>query len=126
MYPQGEIGVITSHPMASTLGEKLKHLRVENGDMTAVALARIAGVSKQTMSLWLKGERRPSIDEGLRMARYFGVPLDWLADEEANYPPPPPRILRTRVPAEGGSGRESDQKRDSIPEIDPPKTRRLR
>lgn len=74
--------------MASTLGEKLKHLRIRHGDMTAVALARVAGVSKQTMSLWLKGERRPSIDEGLRMARYFKVPLDWLADDTADYPPP--------------------------------------
>jgi transcriptional regulator with XRE-family HTH domain len=110
--------------MATTLGDKLRHLMVHRGDMSATALAKIAHVSKQTMSLWLKGERRPSIDQGLRMARFFAVPLDWLADESADYPPGTVGIARTRMLPDHMLPDRADQQSDPVPETDPLPRRR--
>jgi transcriptional regulator with XRE-family HTH domain len=110
--------------MGTTLGGKLRHLMVAHGDMSASALAKVARVSKQTMSLWLKGSRRPGIDEAYRMARHFGVPLDWLADEAADYPPPGLAILRTRMLPDRDSPGGPDQQRDPVPEVNPARGRR--
>jgi len=34
------------------------------------------------------GDQRPRIDLGLKLAHLFGVPLDWLADDGQDWPPP--------------------------------------
>jgi transcriptional regulator with XRE-family HTH domain len=33
------------------------------------------------ISKWLGGQGEPSLRQGLRLARWFGVPLEWLADD---------------------------------------------
>ncbi|AGA28733.1 helix-turn-helix transcriptional regulator [Singulisphaera acidiphila] len=45
-------------------------------------LAGIAGgVSVSTINNWFSGKTKPDLVAGLRIARHFGVPLEWLADD---------------------------------------------
>lgn len=68
---------------------KLRHLMVER-DIGQEALAKAAGVSQSSISRWLSGSHLPQIDAASRIAREMGVSLDWLADDEAEWPPPAP------------------------------------
>jgi transcriptional regulator with XRE-family HTH domain len=40
------------------------------------------------ISKWLGGQGEPSLRQGLRLARWFAVPLEWLADDEMDELPP--------------------------------------
>jgi len=60
--------------------------------------------------------QRPRVDLALKLARFFDVPLDWLADDAADWPPPETRddrllaAVKTALAAGGlGGGLTGDE-----------------
>jgi transcriptional regulator with XRE-family HTH domain len=73
-----------------TFHEKLR-MRVEALGLNKARAAREAGLPESTISSYLsKDKSLPRIDIAFKIARAIGVPLDWLADDKANWPPPIP------------------------------------
>ena len=68
---------------------KLKKLCAENRWDRYDLLEIVPSVSKSTIDNWLKGKSRPNLDAALRIAREFGVSLEWLADDEMKDQPAP-------------------------------------
>ncbi|HGY57462.1 MAG TPA: transcriptional regulator [Caldithrix abyssi] len=67
------------------LGNNLKILRIQNGNMTQEALAKAIGVSRQTIISLERGRYMPSTLLALRLARFFNKPLEdvfFIIDEE--------------------------------------------
>lgn len=57
--------------------EKLKELRKEH-NITQVKFAEIFNISSGTIAMWETGKRTPDIGTIQRIAKYFGVSVDWL------------------------------------------------
>lgn len=62
-----------------TVGPRLKHLRLRR-DITMTILAEETGISTSTLSRLEAGLRRPTLEQLLPLARYYGVTLDSLVD----------------------------------------------
>lgn len=60
-----------------SIADVLRRL-LEANDINQASLARIAGVSDATVSLWLSNVRKPSIDALQRISEHFGVSSDEL------------------------------------------------
>lgn len=67
-----------------TFSEKLTRLRKRQG-LSQEALAEALGVSRQAVSRWEQGSALPDGAKLLPCARYFGVSVDWLLDEEQGW-----------------------------------------
>lgn len=67
-----------------TFSEKLIRLRKREG-LSQEALAEALGVSRQAVSRWEQGTALPDGAKLLPCARYFGVSVDWLLDEEQDW-----------------------------------------
>lgn len=61
------------------VGPRLKHLRLRR-DITLTTLASETGISTSTLSRLEAGLRRPTLEQLLPLARYYGVTLDSLVD----------------------------------------------
>jgi len=70
------------------LSEKLGRLSAEQGYTNIAEIARLAQVSRSSCYRWFEGVAYPDVRDALKLARFFGVSLDYLADEEADHPPP--------------------------------------
>lgn len=70
------------------IGEKLKRLCDDRRWSQARLLEFVPDVSKSTISFWINGRSRPDLESARKLARALGVPLDWLADDEADFPVP--------------------------------------
>lgn len=71
-----------SDPIDETMeavGPRLKHLRLRR-DITLTQLAEETGVSTSTLSRLEAGLRRPTLEQLLPLARYYGVTIDSLVD----------------------------------------------
>ncbi|QIK70644.1 helix-turn-helix transcriptional regulator [Erysipelothrix sp. HDW6C] len=55
---------------------KLKQFRTGNGKITQQQLADIVGISRQSINAIEKGKFLPSITSSLKIAEYFGVPVE--------------------------------------------------
>jgi transcriptional regulator with XRE-family HTH domain len=62
-----------------TVGPRLKHLRLRR-DITLTTLAEETRISTSTLSRLEAGLRRPTLEQLLPLARYYGVTLDSLVD----------------------------------------------
>lgn len=62
-----------------TVGPRLKHLRLRR-DITLTTLAEETRISASTLSRLEAGLRRPTLEQLLPLARYYGVTLDSLVD----------------------------------------------
>lgn len=78
------------HDRAMRFQEKLQKL-MKAGKFNASSLGRDADVSHTAVNNWLKGTD-PSLAKAARVARVLGVTLDYLADDEQEYPPPPAEL----------------------------------
>ena len=67
-----------------TFSEKLIRLRKREG-LSQEALAEALGVSRQAVSRWEQGTALPDGAKLLPCARYFGVSVDWLLDEDQDW-----------------------------------------
>ncbi len=61
----------------SKLPEKLKELREDKGLLQS-QLATELNFSQATITRWETGKRVPSIDDAIKIAKYFGVTTDYL------------------------------------------------
>ncbi|TDR39748.1 putative transcriptional regulator [Tahibacter aquaticus] len=60
----------------SPIGNHLRRLRFDHGEMTQEALARAAGVTRQTVIALEAGRYAPSLELAFRLARVFGKQVD--------------------------------------------------
>jgi putative transcriptional regulator len=71
--------------MSAPTGNHLRRLRFDHGEMTQDALARAAGVTRQTVIALEAGRYAPSLELAFRLARVFGKRVDevffWRDDE---------------------------------------------
>lgn len=58
------------------IGNNLRRLRFEQGEMTQEALARAAGVTRQTIIALEAGRYAPSLELAMRLALVFRRPVD--------------------------------------------------
>lgn len=61
--------------------ERLKELRLEKG-LTQVQLAKESGISQAGIAKWETGDRSPSVDCLIALAKYFKVSIDYLVGLE--------------------------------------------
>jgi transcriptional regulator with XRE-family HTH domain len=75
----GKLGTVTEgfDEVLSAVGPRLRALRAEHG-ATLAQLSAQTGISVSTLSRLESGERRPSLELLLPLARVHGVPLDEL------------------------------------------------
>jgi putative transcriptional regulator len=67
------------------LGNHLKRLRFEQNDLSQEKLAEKVGVTRQTIISIEKGRYQPSALLALRLARFFGKPVEkvfYIIEEE--------------------------------------------
>lgn len=71
------------------IAEKLAKLREDRG-LTIIGLANRLGLHKTQIDRYedTTGTRGPTYDRALLIARFYRVPLEWLCDDEAPWPPP--------------------------------------
>lgn len=67
-------------------GKKLQRL-LKDHRYSQEMLARELDVSQNQISKWCRGVTIPDLRESATIARVFGVSMQWLADDEADYPP---------------------------------------
>lgn len=60
-----------------TLNENIKQLRIAR-NLSQVDLAKVLGVTKQSISNWENNNIQPSIDMLIRLAKFFSVSTDYL------------------------------------------------
>lgn len=82
------------------LKEKLVALRKEKG-LTQLAVAEKLFVSRQAISRWESGVALPSADNLKSLSELYGVPVDYLINEETE-----------RVNSECNNKRENEERRD--------------
>lgn len=82
------------------LKEKLVALRKEKG-LTQLAVAEKLDVSRQAISRWESGTALPSTDNFKCLGALYGVPVDYLINEETE-----------RVNSESDSKKENEDRRD--------------
>ena len=61
----------------NNLGLKIKELRIEK-ELTQGELAKILGITQDSISLWEKGKRIPDTPYIAKLAAYFDVSTDYL------------------------------------------------
>ncbi|MBB6473023.1 helix-turn-helix domain-containing protein [Sphaerisporangium rubeum] len=69
----------TTDATLDAVGPRLKHLRLRR-DVTLTRLAAETGISTSTLSRLEAGLRRPTLEQLLPLARYYGVTIDSLVD----------------------------------------------
>ena len=57
------------------IGNNLRQLRFQHGEMTQQALAELVGVTRQTVHAIERNKYSPSLEVAFRIAHVFGVPL---------------------------------------------------
>ena len=58
------------------IGNNLRRLRFDHGEMTQEALAKAAGVTRQTIISLEAGRYAPSLELAMRLAHVFRRPVD--------------------------------------------------
>lgn len=88
-----------SEQTLEAIGPRLRHLRLRR-DVTLTSLAAATGISASTLSRLEAGLRRPTLEQLLPLARYYGVTLDSLVDAPRTADP---RIDLRPIPCRDGS-----------------------
>ena len=76
--------------MATTV-EKILTLLEQRG-WTQGYFESMAGLSANRISKWKNDQGEPTLRQGLRMARLLGVPIEYLADDQADAIEQPPAL----------------------------------
>ena len=70
-------------PKPTSVTNRIRTLRVEDGEMTQAELARRIGVTRQTVIAIEHGRYSPSLELAFQIAHVFGRPLDDVFQYEA-------------------------------------------
>ncbi|MEV5831676.1 XRE family transcriptional regulator [Spirillospora sp. NPDC052242] len=89
----------TTDRTLNAVGPRLKQLR-QRRDITLTGLAEETGISTSTLSRLEAGLRRPTLEQLLPLARYYGVTLDELVEAP---PTGDPRVNLRPIPCADGS-----------------------
>jgi len=76
-----EVKEKTPNGEGMSLGEKIQYYRKKKGLMQS-ELGELLFVTRQTVSLWEKGQTVPSIDNLIRLSEIFGVTIDHLVNDK--------------------------------------------
>lgn len=60
----------------SAIGNHIRRLRFEQGEITQQELADRVGVTRQTIVAMEKGQYSPSLELAFRIAHIFGLPIE--------------------------------------------------
>lgn len=85
--PSTRIGTAITIP-SMTFDDKLNKLCQAHRLTNQREFAELVGTSKSTANRWLSGQSVPDMQEALKLARLFGVPLEYLADDDVSELPP--------------------------------------
>ena len=55
---------------------------LQQRDVTAYRVSKDTGIPANTFTDWKNGRSKPKFDKLLILAKYFGVPVEYFADEE--------------------------------------------
>lgn len=66
--------------LLATVGSRIRDLRMARG-LTQTTLGDATGLHHVTLSMYERGQREPSLDALITLARYFGVPMSDLVNE---------------------------------------------
>lgn len=69
---------------APPIGNRVRELREQHGQMSQAALADAIGVTRQTVIAIEQGRYSPSLESAFRIARLFGVGIEdvfWWGDD---------------------------------------------
>lgn len=82
---------------ARAVGVRLEQSRLDEGarrqrEIEPAEIATAASVSQSTVSQWLKGKKRPSLANALRVAPLLGTTAEWLLLERGNRYAAPPSV----------------------------------
>lgn len=73
------------------IGNHLRRLRFEHGELSQEALARAVGITRQTIIAIEGGRYAPSLELAMRLARVFGRSVDevffWRTEPPTDPPP---------------------------------------
>ncbi len=69
-----------------TFSDKINRRKTELGKENIADIARSAKVSRSSCYRWFDGFALPDVHEAHRLARVLDVPLEYLADEDADEP----------------------------------------
>lgn len=61
--------------------ETFKRL-LEERNLTSYQVSKDVGISQATLSDWKLGKSKPKVDKLIKIARYFGVPLEEFIEKE--------------------------------------------
>ena len=68
-----------------TIGENLKNLRKEKG-LSFRKLAKQVGISHNILAVYERNESTPSLENALKICKFFNVPLEYLLlGEKSNF-----------------------------------------
>jgi putative transcriptional regulator len=70
------------------IGTHLRRLRFERGEMTQESLAKLVGITRQTIIALETGRYAPSLELAMRLASVFKCRVDDLFYWRAGEPPP--------------------------------------
>lgn len=71
--------------------EKMARQRTRLG-LSQADLGRLVGLQQSRINRWENGDGKPSMEQGQKLARALGVPLDWLAADDSTEEPPAPEL----------------------------------
>ena len=91
--------------------EKVQRAR---GDRSYADVGRAAGCTGENIRKLEAGISEPGFRLGIALAKTLGVPSDWLADDEADWPPPPPVDLDSRIVRTVHDALVADRQRDAL------------
>lgn len=75
-------------PSANTLGHRIKTRR-QQMDLSTAALARRAGVTRETLAAWESGQSEPRANKLLMLAGILGTNVGWLLEGDESCGPSP-------------------------------------
>ena len=61
--------------------KKLEALLIER-KLTTYKVAKDTGISNTTFSDWKRGKSKPKLEKLIILAKYFGVPVEYFAEEK--------------------------------------------
>ena len=68
----------------ATTAERIKQLRKKH-NLSQSDLAKMVGVKSNTVSTWERGTRRPDFNVLCRLSNSFGVPIEYILGETADF-----------------------------------------
>ena len=68
----------------ATTAERIKKLRKKH-NLSQSDLAKMVGVKSNTVSTWERGTRRPDFNVLCRLSNSFGVPIEYILGETADF-----------------------------------------